>query len=407
MTRVLIGIDFIGANFPAALYSLQQWWNYVSQSPSHVCVVGVSNSCDRSAPLRGAKLLTPTDALKTLAAFIPTGQLAQWTTDIDAGLLDELGRNGCRSQPFYAEFNYGSVDNRLLLLAVAHGCDYLVRIDPGTLPPKPKSFAELMKDHETMIGGNRGAVVSRRYTDRLALRHMYVKGDQVEEHVKQAKCYTDVNVEKQVTGGAMLTFRTPGVPAICLPPPDPAKDGLTLVWASDDGWYQMLTDRDVEGHLLSGPTDAGKTAPSPAGRIEGHRLDDPPDRDGAVPNRVGRADPEGKPKRPDEYYRGILGAACLKRIREGAGVDAARSWAEEFRKKLLESLLDDKECRRADPEWRKWFTLEKMVPEGFVQAIMAGYGNYGRLLPEWEKACEVLRPLLARQTSADSLLASR
>ena len=76
----MIGLDFIGANFPAALYTIQQWWNYISRSEEYVCILGISNFADKDVELPSANEFTPLNALKTISAFVPCGQIVQWTS---------------------------------------------------------------------------------------------------------------------------------------------------------------------------------------------------------------------------------------------------------------------------------------------------------------------------------------
>lgn len=369
--KVLLGLDFIGANFPAALYTIQQWWAYASRSEEHVCMLGVSNFGERNTVLQGAQDFTPLDALKTISAFVPSRQIAQWTSEIDAGLLAQLDMNGIRSRPFYSQFNYGSVVNRLLLLSSAFDCQYIVRVDPGTLPPADKTFAELMAEHEGEIDSDRHVVVSRRYANRLALRDMFVRQGCEGKHAEKVKEFTGIDVHAQVTGGAMLTLRAPGTPAVCFP----TGAGLTLVWASDDGIYRVLAETNLKSKMLN---------------------QDP----------VERFDAVGKPKNPKEYYRGILGAVYLKAVRDGGDIDTARDIVESFVKELAEDILDPAICSRIDPEWRSTFVATEIAPETFVKAIRDGWSNYCMLVREWEKICELLRPSIAEYTSANNRIDS-
>ena len=369
--KVLLGIDFVGDNFPAALYSIQQWWAYANRGGQHACMFGISNFCDRSTPLPRAAGLTPNDGLRIISSFVPKEQLVQWTSDIDAALLGKVEANGGRSQPFYPEFSYGSVVNRLLLLAASHGCDYLVRIDPGTLPPREGTFAEWMKKHQDEIKADPRIAVSRRYAERLALRDMFVQKERRDDHAKLVEQFTGIDVQKQVTGGAMLTLKTPGTPAICFP----GGAGPTLVWASDDGAYQVLGN----GRLLD---------------------------DGKEEHRVRRFDPEGKPKKPREYYRGILGAVYLKALRDKVEGEKARERADGFIKALLlePQILDDEKCKEVDPQWCETFTHDSIAPKEFVEAIRKGYKNHQTLLREWDKMCVVLKPSVVRETTAGNHL---
>jgi hypothetical protein len=356
-------------NFPAALYTIQQWWGYASQSKEHTCMLGISNFTDRNATLPGATSLTPIAVLGVVAAFIPPEQIAQWTSDIDAGMLEQLDKNGVRSRPFYSQFNYGSVVNRLLLLASAHECEYLVRVDPGTLPPQDMSFAGLMAEHEAVIGDDSRTVVSRRYANRLALRDMFVREGCEAEHAEQVKKFTGIDVHAQVTGGAMLTLRTPGTPAVCFP----MGSGLTLVWASDDGVYRVLPETKSKSKML------------PEHPVE-------------------RFDAVGKPKKSTEYYRGILGAVYLHAIREGMNADNAQRFADEFVGTLRDQILDADKCKKTDvcEDWTSTFCSENIAPRAFVDAIAVGQENHTRLLQEWEKICVLLKSSVVKETSANN-----
>jgi len=363
--KILLGIDFIGANFPSALYTIQQWWKYVTLSSKYDCILGVSNFCDKNSPLPGARDLSPSKVREVLACFIPKKKLVQWTSDIDSTLIQTVEKEGFKSKPLFSEFNYGSIVNRLLLLAYSHDCDYLVRIDPGTIPPKGKSFDDLMDEHESAIGGQINTVVSRRYAERLALRDIFVKEGKENSHAELVKKYTGIDVHAQITGGAMFTLKSPGTPAICFPP----GVGLTLVWASDDGIYQVLPETKTKSRML-------------------------PD----YP--VQRFDVVGKPKKSIEYYRGIIGAVYLNALRNGKTLSIAKQDVEQFLQKLKADILDAEKCSLidADPYWTTTFCLENITPQAFVDAIFAGYKNYVQLLKEWKEICETLKSLIIQKT---------
>jgi len=362
--RILWGIDFIGANFPSALYTIQQWWRYVTRGKEYDCILGVSNFCNTDSPLPGASGLSPTKVREVLSCFIPKEKLAQWTSEIDFRVLEIVRSNGF-PQPLFPEFNYGSVVNRLLLLAYSRNCDYLVRIDPGTIPPEGKPFGELMAEHEQIIDGRPNIVVSRRYADRLALRDMFVKVGKENSHAELVKRYTGINVYAQITGGAMLTLRSPGTPAICFP----TGAGLTLVWASDDGIYQVLPNTSTKSRMLP-----------------------------SYP--VRRFDSVGKPKKSIEYYRGIIGAVYLNSLRNGKTVYSAEQDAKQFLQELKANILDAEKCSLMDndPDWATSFCLEKIAPRSFLKAVEDGYKNYIRLLEEWERICETLKTLIEQET---------
>ena len=373
-TRILLGIDFIGANFPSARQTIQQWWPYVNESEEHDCILGVSNFCAKDSHLPGGKGLLPTSAVEVLSSSVDKKKLAHWTSDIDSILLETI-RGRFESQPFFSDFNYGSVVNRLLLLAHSHACDYMVRIDPGTLPPQGEgaSFAKLMSEHESEIGKDPRAVVSRQYANRLALRHMFVKSGQEKFHAKLVEDFTGIDVQCQITGGAMLTLRSPGTPAVCFP----KKAGLTLVWASDDGIYQLLPDTQAKSHPL-------KNHP------------------------VERFDEVGKRKKSTEYYRGIIGAAYLNAMRTVKNKQMAKQHAKDFVRDLKDKILDATKCDKLDKDidkdidkdsdWATRFRLEHIAPLPFLRAIEAGHANHIRLLTEWGGICEALKSLVAEKT---------
>jgi hypothetical protein len=223
-----------------------------------------------------------------------------------------------------------------------------------------------MAEHEAKIAGDRHTIVSRRYATRLALRDMFTRRGLEQKHAEKVKAYTGIDVHAQITGGAMLTFRVPGTPAVCLP----AGAGLTLVWASDDGIYLVLDETAPKSRMI------------PQTPVE-------------------RFDAVGKIKSPKEYYRGILGAVCLKAVRDGKDIDAAKEIAESFIKELAEEILDPAKCSEIDPSWSSTFIATEIAPEGFVKAIGDGWENYCSLIHEWDKICEIVRTRIATESSAN------
>ena len=368
--RVLLGIDFIGENFPAALYTIQQWWYYVTRNnEQYDCIFGVSNFCNRHASLPGTDVLTPNDVPRILRAFIPEKKLVQWTSDIDADLIAKIEKKSS-AIPFFSEFNYGSVINRLLLLATSHDCDYLVRLDPGTLPPKTGiTFQDLMYSHERRIASNKYTVVSQCYKNRLALRDMFVKEGMKVKHAELIKEYTGINVDNQITAGAMLTFKIPGVPAPCFP--SDGNGALTMVWASDDGIYSILSKTKNQSVSLT-------EAP------------------------IERFDAEGKSKNPIEYYHGILGAVCLKTICDGYNLEQVRDQAQRFLNDLKD-IIDPQKCKKIGLTWDQMFSVDMIAPYNFLKNIQIGYQNYSRLLNDWEKICKILGPTVAQKTCFSSV----
>jgi hypothetical protein len=107
--------------------------------------------------------------------------------------------------------------NRLLLLAHALRCSYLVRVDPGTLPPK-ESLDAVIDRHVRAI--NRGlTVVSGQYEGRLAVRDDYLTEEaNRQEYFETIGRFVGVDPNIQVTGGPAFTSPVPGVPAIPFAP---------------------------------------------------------------------------------------------------------------------------------------------------------------------------------------------
>jgi hypothetical protein len=362
LRQVLLGIDFIGSNWRTALSSIEQWWQFTSASTQHSVLLGISNFCRRRESLPGSADITPESVHQSLTSLIPAGRLAHWTSDIDAEVLAETRKKGFRSIPLYSEFNYGSAVNRLLLMAHARGCQYLVRVDPGTCPPAGVSFDMLMDEHERSIGDNVCAVVSRQYADRLALRQMFVKEGRELAHRRLVQEATGIPVDAQVTAGAMFTQKTPGVPAVCFPPPE---QGLTLVWASDDGIYQTLPRTKASSRVL------------PFWPVR-------------------RFDPVGKTKSSLEYYRGIAGGVFLHSLEGHAGRGEAESELNAFIHRLKTEMLDPAKCSQNDnnPEWSASFCRENLAPSDFLDAIEIGHANHTLLLRDWDETADALRSLV-------------
>ena len=357
----MLGIDFIGVNFDVAKESLRRWAAFAGRETGVRLVFGISNFCERDRVLPGSPSMTPEDAVRGIRAEIPAiREIAHWTSDIDARLIHRLRQAGVASTPFYSAFNYGSVVNRLLLMAYSHGCDYLLRVDPGTSPPHRISFKAVIEEHTALIANDPGTVVSRRYADRFALRDEFVSDEPYREaHRRLVAEATGIDVAEQITGGALLSFRLPGVPAIGFPD---SADGLTLVWASDDGIYQTL-------------------AKSKHGVTAIPLKEDP----------VARFDPVGKPKPWDEYYRGIVGAVLMACHLDGKGekdaVAAARSFLDAL--KTMTTIPED-------------IDLDRIAPRQYRKAIGAGIENYLLLCDEWMTIVAILKDELKSLTKAEA-----
>jgi len=355
----MIGFDFSGGNFPGALYALQQWSDYASKSEEFDVVFGVSTASYTNRGMPGAPDLTVSNALLAMLQYCPS--LVCWdesVTDIASRIVDGL-RLDCR--PFYRGFNYGSLDNRLLLLSHAVGADYFIRIDPGTCPPEP-AFDTLMAQHIGLIVDEE-MVVSRGYEGRLAIRDLFVKDK--DEHEELIRRYTGIEPTDQVTGGAMLTSSVPGVPAIPFEPFGSKRDELTLVWGSDDAIYQVLAETRGSRKLAEVP--------------------------------VPRFDQEGMRKTTIEYYRGVVGMVHLSKLLKGQEA-AAREHTTGFLEELKNDHLDPERYRpsKKGASMEEEFVAEKVIPSGFLESISRGLENHRALLGNgnWQKIANELRDSL-------------
>lgn len=356
--RVLLGIDFVGANFPSALYSLQRWAEYAKSSTSFDPVIGVSTFCRRSEPLRGAKTLTAEQAVGIVRACCSGLPVLHWDTGVNELATGILAETGIGSVPSWPDFSYGGVVNRLLLLANEASCAWLVRMDPGTLPPSEKPFDDVLHHHLAWIGDS-SIVVSRGYKGRLALRDIFLIEGKADEQCDLVQGMTGIDPLAQVTGGAMFTSKVPGVPALSFPS---SESGPTLVWGSDDGIYQIL------------PSTQGSRK---VGVIE-----------------VPRFDVVGKPKSTKEYYRGVAGTVFLASVLRGA-----RNPTNEVQQFLdrVAVLLDDKRCSQIDenPNWRSEFMRANVAPDAFLERINTGFKNHEALCKNWPRLTEVLKGKLS------------
>lgn len=360
--RIMIGFDFTGVNYPAALYTLQQWATYVAESTQFDVVFGASTSSHRAHGLPSAPGLIVRDALVAMLQYCE--HLVCWdeyVSDLANHILKSVVQT--EVEPFYEGFNYGSLVNRLLLLAHVAGCDYLVRIDPGTRPPDSRRFDELIAEHIAIIGDTK-KVVSRGYEGRLAIRDLFVKDK--EKHRKLVQDYTGIDPTQQVTGGAMMTSGVPGVPAMGFQRFGPKPNELTLIWGSDDAIYQML--EQTQGSI---------------------KLEEVP---------ISRFDPEGKRKSTIEYYRGIAGMVYLSNLIQGKKYTDAKTKLTKFFEVLKTDHLDPAKYRPEEKgrDMVQEFCLDSVAPDPFLAKIREGFENHQRLIAEgkWIEIANALRARL-------------
>ena len=359
--RVMLGIDFIGDNLEGAMRSLRLWSAYIGADQRVLLTLGMSHFSDRGALLPGSDALTPRDAAALIARGVlpPVTGIAQWTSDIDKRLIHVLRSEGINATPFFNLFNYGSVVNRLLLMSHAKGCDVLMRVDPGTAPPLGISFGEILDEHLSRIENDPTVVVSRRYAERLTLRDDYVRDRaRIDAHRRLVAATTGMDVKNQITGGALLSFRPPGIPAICFPG---STDGPTLVWASDDGIYDTLS---IMEHGVT--TVLFKSHP------------------------VTRFDSVGMPKPWQTYYRGIVGRVLLGVLLRGEKEAAGLQAAERFLTALKALAAVPKDA-----------AIDAVAPPGFRAAVRVGVENYGVLRKTWFLIADILREEIDELTRID------
>ena len=331
MSRILLAVSYTASNATSALTTIREFGNYFQRNADsrHEVLLGVESGADRRAELARFENLFPS--------------VYRWDDDTTAQALSALRG---RPQPFFSGFSYGGYVNRVLILSRLAGCDYLLRVDPGTLPP-----IGLWGMIEAQVSALRAVrVVSGVYQDRLAFRdNLYARRSVRDEYLAFIAQETGVAVHRQITGGALFMVASPGIPAIPFQEWSPGHP--TLVWGSDDAVFQ---DSGINSRVFT-------------------------------EHKVPRHDPFGKAKPPVEYFRGVVGMAYLNRLRR---YDAARpsvaSFIEALNGFLDDSLEENRESRiPLDPQ--------DVAPEPFLDSIDSGYANYLRLLDAWNEVVEDVR----------------
>jgi len=369
----MLMMDFIGTNFPSALFALQQWSSYLQDAKEHEALIGLSMWNSRSQPLPRCPNLTVREVGRVIREYCQGLPVVYWDSDVEKAVEAHLRREGIRSKPSFSSFSYGSIINRGLLLANEMNADYLVRVDPGTCPhpqtTRPTGetvkydWSTILKEHVSAIG-NTNAVVSLSYSGRLSVRNDFLKPEEDEKQCKLVATFTGIDPRQQVTGGALFTSKVPGIPAI---PFEPSKRGPTLVWGSDDGRYQLLDETRGSRNLNT------------------HRQE---------PIFVPRFEAVGKPKTTIEYYRGLAGAVYLQALKESP--DKAKASVEEFLNQLRDELLDHNKCQIHDKkttvsEWVKSFVPNTVAPGEFLDKIADGLKGYITLREDWRQITSLLK----------------
>ena len=384
--RVMLLIDFIGVNFPSALYAIQQWSKYLKVSTEYEPFIGISAWASRLETMPTCQNLTVEEVIKTIKECCQGLPVVCWDEQVENTVSKILKDEGILCSPSYPVFSYGSIVNRGLLLANMVDCTYMVRVDPGTLPPEAHLFDTIFQEHILAIDKS-NKVVSRSYEDRLSVRDDFLRGEKLRlndqcdclvcgnkvcprsfeckklklnEQCELVTRMAGIDPRDQVTGGAMFTSRLPGIPAI---PFEGNKTGSTLVWGSDDGRYQIYSKTEGSKNL-SVKVENGKQ------KI-------------IIP--IPRFDTVGKPKGFIEYYRGLAGAVYLNSLKKAdikEFVDMLKGQEEESYK---DGLLKHEICNM------KEFTPENIAPLNFLEKIDEGYKNYDMLVGRWQEICDIIK----------------
>jgi hypothetical protein len=353
--RVMIALDFAEPNFPNALCTLVQWAACAKEQKDFDVVFGVSTTMEN-----------PQDMINLVVKYLKPFKVFFWDNYFDGDVFNIVNNypeaEGCR--PYYPGFNYGSLVNKLLLLAHMADCQFLVRVDPGTYPFANYNFGAGIKSHIDFIRGTK-SVVSCSYEGRPALRPMFVRNEK--DHKNLVWHYTKINPDSQVTGGALWTSTVPGVPAIGFPKWGVGPKDLTLVWASDDAIYQVLPETKGSNRL---------------------------------PGSVLRFNPEGMLKDTVAYYRGVVGAVYLFNLIRSEQEFFAKTEVEKFLEALRNHHLDVAKYRPMDENVvatekliEEEFVIDTVTPERFLTCIRAGLENHSKLMEgdRWTKIADVLK----------------
>lgn len=236
------------------------------------------------------------------------------------------------AKPFFSTFSYGAAVNRLLLLAQAAGCESLVRLDPGT--SSPTDGTRLVRLHlDALSQGKR--VVSAQYSGRVAIRDDFVAEERRAAYYDLVRTATGIDCRPgcQVTGGAAMTIRSDGPPAIVF-------DDVR-VWGSDDGFFQAW--------LGPKATEVQREIP------------------------ITRTEP-GFGLQLTAYVARVAAMMVLRHAVAGSGADAALREADSF----IEDIASFVTPQYAyDPE----AAARTITPQ--VPRVYEGYDNYRRLVDEW------------------------
>lgn len=352
----MLSLSFSGGNWENAVETLKRFRKAYSSDRFSI-IVGIETNGDRNSELPWSNKAT-NDVFSEIRNqgwndfIFWDEQLSQLI--FDKNILKDLPK------PFYKSFSYGSAVNRMLLLAKYKQCDFMARIDPGTESPQDKDICDLLQPHVDMLNKDPKLIaISGQYEGRLAIRDNNIYCYKKEEYLNFIEKMTGINPKNQVTGGALFTFKVPGIPLIPFEPYNPP-DGLTFVWASDDGFLQNLG--------LAKVCDVTK---------------------------IPRFDSVGMPKSPNEYFSGVGGMVYLNALMKKNLVEA---------KKILYDFiveLDNSFLCASLPINKGNVPLSlDFIPTEYLIKIEEGWDNYRQLREQWD---EVISTIL-NDTNVQNLL---
>ena len=328
MSRILLTVGYVSSNAVSARRTIEEFGRYF-RANTH-CRYEVSLGVETSVEQR--------PGLAQFGRFFPT--LYIWD---DGATLRALKALRGRPQPFSSGFSYGGYLNRVLILSRLAGCDYLLRVDPGTLPPG--DLWNMIQRQAVALERHR--VVSGVYADRLAFRdNLYARPSMRQPYLALIAKETGVALQRQITGGALFMVASPGIPAI--PFEQWSVADPTLVWGSDDAIFQ---DAGIESYVFT-------------------------------KHKVPRHDPFGKAKPPVEYFRGVAGMVYLSHLRRNnAARSAVRTFIRDLNEFLEPSLAENQGSRFPLAE-------DDVAPPQFLDGIDSGYANYLQLRTGWNEVVD-------------------
>lgn len=340
--KIMLGLSFSGGNWKNAMESLSRFRKAYEPGSDFSIIMGVETLDNLDSILQLSD--------KPTAEVFKTIEDQNWDAFLFwDGQLNTICKLALADLPkhFNDDFSYSSAVNHMLLLARYAGYDFLVRIDSGTDMPAGRRLRELIETAVEMLDHDRSiSDMSGQYDRRLAIRDNNIYCYKNEEYYRFVERMTGINSEMQGTEGALFTSRIPGILTIPFEPLAPPK-GLTLVWVSNDGFFQR-------------PPVYGKVNPS---------------------IRIPRFDSFGFPKSPSDYFLDVGSMVLLNSLMGGKSPEEAEK---ELRQFVLE--LDDRFLCTSLPVNKGKVPLPlDFVSQQFLFKVRDGWENYQKLVSWWEE----------------------